>query len=267
MIAESARRAFRAFALAVSTLTVIPVHWSGLSARSRRETAGDRSLGDADLAASRWAYPLVGILAGLLLAALSQGLARLHCPSSIAAFLIVAFWAALSGGLHLDGLADSADGLFVAGGVERRLSVLRDPHLGSFGVVSLVLVLLGKYACLASLAGVRRSIATLAAASIGRSLILVAAGFSHYARPEGTGRILVDATRPREAIGAIGLALVLGGALGRRAGVAAAIVALGCCGVLTTLAGKRLRGVTGDILGAAVELGELSVLLVWGIFS
>ena len=221
-------------------------------------------LPEADLAAARFAFPAVGLLLGLALACLNALLLRLGAPTMLAAFLLVAAGAIVSGGLHLDGLADTADGLFLGGDVTRRLEVMRDPHAGSFGVIALVLVLLGKFAALASLGGHTRTLAILAAVAISRALILVSAGLAPYARPEGTGRILIGATTRDDTTWSALLVVVLGLFLGRAPGLLAAVAALGLAWGLTQLARQRLGGVTGDILGALVELGELVVLVVLG---
>lgn len=248
-------RAGRAIRLALAFLTIVPL--------APPAGAGDQDESEleADLAASRFAYPLVGLLLGLLLAALSSGLDRLGAGPGVAAFALVVAGVALTGGLHLDGLADSFDGLFLWGGPERRLAVMRDPHVGSFGVSALVLVLLGKYVALESLPGPERSLSLLAAAATSRSLLLVSAGLANYARAEGTGGILIRATTRRDALfgalAALGLALTAG-----PAGLGAGIAALALAAGWTRLAIARIGGITGDTLGALVELSELLVLMV-----
>jgi len=243
------RRGLRALRLALAFLTVVPV------------PLRDDEFAPASLADARLAYPIVGALIGLALAGLSEGLRRAGAFPGVAAFLLVAAGSALSGGLHLDGLADTADGLFLWGDADRRLAVMRDPRVGSFGVAALVLVLLGKFAALGALAGPARSLAILGAATIGRSLVLVSAGLAPYARPDGTGRIVVDATRPRDALGAAVVAVAVGLGVAGRPGLIAAVLALGTALALTRLASRKLGGVTGDTLGALIELGELIVLL------
>ena len=240
----------RAVGLAFSFLTIVPVRFR------------EGTVTPADLAASRWAYPAVGAVIGLALAALSGLLDRWGASASVAAFLLVAAWAAIAGGLHLDGLADTADGLFLSGGAERRLAVMRDPRVGSFGVVALVLVILGKYAALTSLGGKHRALALLGAAVVSRTLILVSAGSASSARREGTGRPLIEATTRRDAQVAALLVLVLGMAFGRNPGLAAGAAALGLAWGLNRLAARRIGGVTGDILGALVELSELLFLVI-----
>lgn len=250
MLKERVTRFARAGKLALAFLTTVPVR------------AGGEPISDADLAASRFAYPVVGGAIGLALAVLSWGLGRAAVAPGVAAFLLVATGVALTGGLHLDGLADTADGLFLWGDPARRLSVMRDPRVGSFGVSAVVLIILGKYAVLSALAGPQRGWAVLGAAVVSRSLVLVSAGQAVYARAAGTGRILVDATTLRDGIGAALVALAAAWAMSGLPGFLAAFLAIGLACLLTRVAARRLGGVTGDTLGALVETGELLFLLV-----
>ena len=240
----------RPLRLAIAFLTVVPVR------------VGVGELRDDDLARSRFAYPVVGALIGLALAALSAACAGAAVRPLPASFLLLAAGVAITGGLHLDGLADTADGLFLGGDAARRLAAMRDPHLGSFGAAAVVLVALGKFAALATLGGTHRTLGLLSTAIVGRCAVLVAAGTAAYARPEGTGRTLVEATTSRDASLAAALALACGYGVGRLAGLVAAAVAIATALGLARLASRRLGGITGDILGAVVELGELAYLLV-----
>ena len=247
-----AERAITAIALAFAFLTIVPTRPLTLKAS------------DDDVQAARFAFPLVGLALGLVMALVSGMLHRAGIAPGVAAFLLVAALAALTGVLHLDGLADTADGLFVGGDSARRLDVMRDPRIGSFGVAALVLCLLGKHTALASLPAAARGTALFGAIAVSRSLILVAAGRARYARAEGTGRLLVDATTPQEALAAGALALLLASLTGYVAGLVAGLVALGGTLALTAFAKGRVGGITGDILGAVVELGELGYLIVLG---
>jgi adenosylcobinamide-GDP ribazoletransferase len=242
-------RAGRAFRLALAFLTVWPVRF------------GEGEVGEADLAASRFAYPVVGGLIGLAGLALAAGLARLGAAPGPSAFVMVAALAVVTGGLHLDGLADTFDGLFLHGGPGRRLAVMKDPHVGSFGVVAIGLALLGKFAALGALSGPARGPAVLGAAVASRTAVLVLAGSARYARPEGTGRFLIDATRPGEAVGASGLILAVAAALAGWPGLVGGGLVVALSWGLARIATARLGGVTGDLCGAAVELAELGYLL------
>jgi adenosylcobinamide-GDP ribazoletransferase len=227
----------------------------------------DDEVNEADVAASRYAFPVVGLAIGLLLAALSLALSYARTAPLLSTFLLVAAWAALTGGLHLDGLADSGDGLFLWGDAGRRLAVMRDPRVGSFGLLAVVLVVLGKFAALSTLLGRRRALAVLGAAAVSRTLILVAAGLAPYARREGTGRTIVEATTVVDSLWSVVAALAFGALFAGEVGLLASIAALLVSWGLSHLATQRLGGVTGDILGAIVELGELAYLVILGLFA
>jgi adenosylcobinamide-GDP ribazoletransferase len=210
---------------------------------------------------------VVGLAIGFVLALLSTLLSSGRANPLLASFLLVAAWAALSGGLHLDGLADTSDGLFLWGDAERRLSVMRDPHVGSFGLLAIVLVVLGKFAALSPLTGSVRAKALLGAAAVSRTLILVAAGLAPYARRDGTGRTTVEATTVIDALWSVVAALALGALLASEFGLLASALALLVTWGLTHLATQKLGGITGDVLGAVVELGELAYLVTLGLFA
>lgn len=246
-------RGLRAIRLALAFLTVIPQRGAAFEPL------------ESDLAASRFAYPLIGLGLGLALAAASAALQWMGVDPGLSAFLLVATLAVVSGGLHLDGLADTFDGLFLWGGADRRLAVMRDPHLGSHGVAAIVLVLLGKHAALGQLGGRDRAVALLGAVAVARTLILVAAGSAGYARPQGTGRHLVEATTRRDALGASLLVLAFSALLAGWAGLFAGMSVLLLARILSRLASTRLGGITGDTLGALVELGELTFLVVFSL--
>jgi adenosylcobinamide-GDP ribazoletransferase len=217
----------------------------------------DWSVGDSGRA-SLW-YPLVGLVIGALTWLTWKG-SMLFFPPLVAGILTLVAWVALTGGLHLDGLADCCDGLFASVSMERRLEIMKDPHLGAFGVIGLILVLLFKGATLAMLTPAT-SFGILLAASLARWCILPA-GLLPLARPGGMGAdfslglrrsfIYVGGMLP------VSLALVLGtrGILSLLAGLAAAALVL-------WLAKSRIGGVTGDVFGMVVEVVETVALLVF----
>lgn len=217
----------------------------------------DWSAGDSGRAAV-W-YPLVGLVIGAL-TWLSWKASVLLFPSLVAGILTLVVWVALTGGLHLDGLADCCDGLFVSAGSERRLEIMKDPHIGTFGVVGLILVLFLKAAALTSLTSVT-SFGLLLAASLARWCILPA-GLLPLARPSGMGADFAAGFRRSFIIwgGVIPLAIAISlgvrGALSITAGTGA--MALGLW-----LAKSRIGGVTGDVFGMLVEIVETVVLLAF----
>jgi len=217
----------------------------------------DWSVGDSGRA-SVW-YPLVGLVIGALTWLVWKG-AMLLFPSLVAGVISLLAWVALTGGLHLDGLADCCDGLLASTSVERRLEIMKDSRLGAFGGISLILVLLLKGTTLAVLTPAT-SFGILLAASLARWCILPA-GLLPLARLSGMGAdFSAGLQRSFIYVGAVlpmGLALVLGmrGIISLLAGLAAAALVL-------WLAKSRISGVTGDVFGMVVEVVETAVLLVF----
>jgi adenosylcobinamide-GDP ribazoletransferase len=232
-------------ALALSFLTAIPVRIS-------------RTLQPGDLGRAGAWFPLVGLLLGGLLAAARLGLAQVF-PDPLAALLVVALWAGLTGFLHLDGLADCCDGLLASTSVERRLEILRDPRLGTFGGTGLVLQLLLKISLVSALSPEHLHWALLFAPVLARWLILLVAS-QPMARPGGMGAdFALGLSRP-VVIGAALLPLAFLAVDWPRTLIAAALAHLVYLAVIR-LARARIGGVTGDVIGLAVELGEVAVLL------
>ncbi|HAJ37358.1 MAG TPA: adenosylcobinamide-GDP ribazoletransferase [Chloroflexi bacterium] len=208
---------------------------------------------DALRRAGVW-FPVVGLLIGALLAGAAWGLGWLF-PPAVTAVLVVALWAALTGALHLDGLADCGDGLLPPVRRERRLEIMRDPRVGAFGVTVLVLTLLLKAAALASLTATWPA---LLLAPIWARWLILAAARQPSARPEGMGASLGPVLdTPRLAFAALLPLVLTGGVSVWHAPVLAAAggAVLAALGVLW-LAQRRLGGVTGDVFGAVVEVSE-----------
>ena len=227
---------------------------------------GARSTIDArDIAASRWAFPVVGALVVLVLATLDSGLQVLHAGPFAAAFVITLGWVAITGALHLDGLADSADGLCHGRDAAARLAIMDDPHVGAFGVAAVALAVVGKFALLAELHDPMRARAVFGAVVLSRTAVLVTAGWSRYARPRGAALWLLEATTRRDAnIAVIIFCVVACGVFGVR-GLAVAGVCLACVIGVARASRRRLGGVTGDVLGATIEVVELAVLGLAGL--
>ena len=201
-------------------------------------------------------YPLVGLVIGAVLAVASIVL-RLIIPNLVAASLVVGLWAVITGALHLDGFADACDGLFATSTRERRLEILRDVHLGAFGAVGLILLLITKVTAVASL----QTFAPLLLAPIlGRWAMVYGAAYPP-ARQEGMAVMFRAGLTRRELLIATALAAVsaaIFGWLGLAAFVGAFLVAT----VIARLALTRLGGLTGDIYGMICESVEVTTLLI-----
>jgi adenosylcobinamide-GDP ribazoletransferase len=213
----------------------------------------------ASVIAGAPAFPFVGAALGALVGATAALGGRVE-PRLVAGALAVGVEALLTGALHLDGLADSADGL---GGSEREhaLEIMRDHAIGAYGASALVLDLLLKAAALAAL---RHPLpATIAALALSRAVALPLAAALPYARPTpGTGLVFGEGMRWPRAIAAMLIAAAIAVlAVGTRAlALIAAAAVIGAA--VGLLARRRLGGITGDTLGAAIELTATTCLLV-----
>lgn len=215
-----------------------------------------------DWAHSRAWYGLVGALLGGVLALAAWLLGRWLPPWALAGVLVL-LWGGLSRFLHYDGVADTADALVHTTSREQALAIMKDTRLGSFGVCAVVCLMLIKFGTLASLSGPRLLAALLIAPALARALAAALAGLLPPARPGvGLGASLAQGGElwPDLAAGASALALALlaGGMAGAGAALAVLLLGLG----LSWWYLRRLGGITGDTLGAALEAAEAMALLV-----
>ena len=235
------------FFTALGFLTTIPSPY--------HDPSGIEELGKAAV----W-FPLVGALIGELVALIYLGLSRFF-PITVSAVVSVAAWVYLTGGLHLDGLADSLDGLLNSSSPERRLEIMKDPRLGAFGALGLILVIIFKISILTALPVYFTLVAIPLAASTARGLLLWGAR-QPMARPGGLGA----AFRPElgwmgwmiSAVVPLGLAVLCGWR-----GLAALIIGCVCAAAIIRLARIRLGGLTGDVFGLIVESVEAVILLAF----
>jgi adenosylcobinamide-GDP ribazoletransferase len=235
------------FLAALGFLTTIP--------GPTRAAQGIEELGKAAV----W-FPLVGALIGGLTALIQIGLSRIF-PYQISAILSVGAWVFLTGGLHLDGLADSFDGLLNSSTSERRLEIMKDPRLGTFGAVGLILTIAIKISALSALPVNSSWLVLPLAASTARWLILWSA-YQPAARPGGIGAVFKEGIKAPDIFIAAIVPLILTILCGWR-GLVALLVGGACALGIFRLARIRLGGVTGDILGFMVETVEAAILLVF----
>ena len=210
-------------------------------------------------------YPLVGLLFGAILWAFNWLL--LGTPLLLHAALLLTVWVLLSGALHLDGLADSADAwLGGFGDRERTLTIMKDPRSGPIAVVTLVLVLLLKFAALLALIDQQQAVVLIIVPLIGRSAMLGLFLTTPYVRAGGLGQALADHL-PRLAgtrvlaVSAL-VCVLIAGLSGVLAVVLAALVFVWLRQVML----RRLGGTTGDTAGALLELLEMVLLVGLALF-
>jgi adenosylcobinamide-GDP ribazoletransferase len=217
---------------------------------------------NGDIACASWAMPVVGALVGAFGALVYWMAVRLGLPPLVAAALAVAAGMVATGCLHEDGLADTADGV---GGIdrERRLEIMRDSRLGTYGACALMMSLLLRWGALASIAGAGAvALALVAAHAAARAPLPAFMAFVPPARNDGLAA--AAGVPPLAAVVAAGLfgALALVLCLGLLAALVA-LVLLAVVGVLMARASvAAIGGHTGDVLGALEQLNEILILLI-----
>jgi adenosylcobinamide-GDP ribazoletransferase len=247
---------------ALGLFTIIPVRIT--SAVGRPEAA--RAVCWLPAIGALVSAPGAGVM--LAVAAGGHGTAR----RLLAAALAVSMLVVLTGGLHADGLADTADGLGSRRPAAQALAIMRRSDIGAFGVTALVLVLLVQVTALAVVQpGLAAAAALVAAAVTGRVGVLLATGpGSPAARPDGFGALVAAATTARARVTQVALLLAAVGAGGAALGgeplawrgVIAVLAGLLAADLLRRAARRRLGGLTGDVFGALIEVSTATVLLV-----
>ncbi|MGW5732135.1 MULTISPECIES: adenosylcobinamide-GDP ribazoletransferase [Streptomyces] len=244
---------------AFGTLTALPV----------RLTKWDRDAARAGMLCA----PLAGLVVGLCAAALGSALLALGAGPLLAATATAAVPAALTRGLHLDGLADTADGLGSAKPAEQALQIMKQSDAGPFGVITLLFVLLAQVAVLFQLyetSWTRGALAAAVSAAAARlALTLAARGGVPAARPEGLGAAVAGTVPRPAALLAAGLVTALAalaatpfGAYGAVRCAAAVVLALCTAELLLRHCVRRFGGITGDVFGALAETAATTALVV-----
>lgn len=240
------RRPWRPLLIAVTFLTRVPVPPLG-------------RIGERETGASLVAYPVVGLLLGavlLIVAAMTQPL-----PALLQASLIVGAWVALTGALHIDGLADTTDAwIGGAGSRERTLEIMKDPACGPVGVAAVVVMLLVKTAAVAALLETAWLAVPLAVV-LGRCAVVALFVTTPYVRAGGLGAALAEYAPRKPA--AVVAALVAAGAVALAGWPGAGGFALAAAALIAVqhASARRLGGTTGDVAGASVEITETAALL------
>jgi len=236
----------RHFLGAFSFLTIIPVHVE-LDNKPGRIFAY---------------FPLVGLVIGMVLV----GIKLIPVRDGLSSLLVLVAWVAMTGGLHLDGFADSCDGLFATADVEHRLEIMKDPRVGTWGVVGLVLLLLGKFV----LIGEVDTWLLVLAPVLGRTAMPMAAFALPYARKEGVGGYFREGLGISQVAAAGIICMIIVGLVAWRLGWETTIIIVVVPAVVFVCgywaAGRLGGGITGDVYGALCEITELISLGVLSAF-
>ena len=205
-----------------------------------------------------WAWPLVGLIVGALAAGMGWVAVAVGLPVGVASALVLATGAMATGALHEDGLADTADGLFGGWTRDRRLEIMKDSHIGSYGTLALLLVSLAAWSALGILLNAGAYGAIVAAAVLSRAPMAMMMAVMPQARSGGLSH---SVGRPPvwAAACAAAVAMILAAPVGLLMG-AMALAAASAAGAVALLAQARIGGQTGDILGASQQMANLAAL-------
>ncbi|MBI4024020.1 MAG: adenosylcobinamide-GDP ribazoletransferase [Verrucomicrobia bacterium] len=239
----------RSFIAAIQFLTVLP-----LPARFQS--------GEEELRRSVVFFPVVGLLIGLAAVALDRGISLL-LPPLPASVIVVMSLLAVSGGLHIDGLADTADGFLSARPRERILEIMKDSRTGPMGVMAIVCVVCLKISLLASLSDIPRQSAVFLMPLAGRCALVAGAVALPYARADGgLGAVFGRDRSWFESAWAIAALAVVACALTGVRGLVTTGICAGMIGIVSLWSRQKIGGFTGDTLGATCEITEMAPALV-----
>ena len=204
--------------------------------------------------------PIVGIIFGCLIGGLHMLLQFLHIENQISAFFIIIFYIFLTGGLHLDGVADTCDGIFSHRSKERILEIMKDSRIGTFGVVSLIVLLLGDWLFLSK----SSVFVIILFPVIGRWIALWTCRMSTYAREEGFGnQFIIEAKKTKSLIVFIIFTVLIcvGSIMFHQLEVIVALIITYMIMVsVTKRINRKLDGITGDVIGFSIEFSQLCFL-------
>jgi len=230
--------------VALQFLTQIPVHFKKYP---ESKTA----------AGSLIFYPLIGGLIGLALVAIGFFLADL--PELFSAAILLVFWVAITGALHIDGLADSCDAWIGGqGSAARTLEIMKDPCSGPIAVVTVLCTLLLKFSAMVAVLEVQAYWMLMLAPLVARSMLPILLLLTPYVRAGGIGAVLVSHAPRTQVYCGCGLALIFAYLLGNGSIIIMAAVSLYCLRMMMI---KRINGITGDTAGASIEIVEAVVLV------
>lgn len=239
------------FLTALQFLTIIPIPWR-------------RAVSPEELGRSVGYFPIIGLIIGLILAGLNW-LFSLILPPMVANALLIVSLVVMSGALHLDGFADTCDGLAGHKTLEERWQIMQDSRVGGFGVIGVVLILLVKYVSLNSLPQPLLMMTLVLMPVVSRWAMVYAIFAYPYAKPSGLGTIFKQETRwPRFTLATVSTFIVAVAVIPpfRLTGLAVMFGVWLVTVVIVAYFKSKFAGLTGDTYGAINELAEVSVLLI-----
>lgn len=239
----------RSFLAAVQFLTICPL--------PKTWCPGEKTLARS----ARW-FPVVGLLIGVTVSALDYMLGHIF-PELLTSVFVVVFLMTVSGGLHIDGLADTADGFFSSRPKERVLEIMKDSRTGPMGVAAVMCVVSLKIAAVSSVPASARWWTLMMIPLAGRCALVTNLSVLPYARPEGgLGSVFHKNRSKLQAAWALAVLVVVGWYAGEWLGLLAGVLSFVASLLFALHVYRKIDGLTGDTLGAVCEFVELVPALV-----
>jgi adenosylcobinamide-GDP ribazoletransferase len=236
------------FLLAFQFLTILPI---------RIKEAPASKLARAPLY-----FPLIGFFLGAMLVWINSIMSLFNFPQLSADIILVITLAAITGGIHLDGLADTADAFLSGKSREEMLMIMRDPHIGTMGVLSMTSVLLLKISLLLAMPASLKAASLLLMCVLSRWSLVLSMFLFPYARSNGKARVFIEGMNAKIFIISTVIACLLGFLTWQMRGLLVMAVVCAVVFLLGRFILRRIGGITGDTLGAVNELAEVAVLCV-----
>lgn len=234
------------FLITIQFLTILPINIKG-------------RVEEEDYGKSLIYFPIVGLLLGLFLAGIAYISSSL--PPMVKGIVILASWIVVTGGIHLDGFADTCDGFYGRRPKEEILKIMRDSRIGTMGALGIAMLLLFKFAALSSIRQEDLWKTLIVAAVFARWSQVFACSMARYAREEGKAKYFVKYAKKRDAfIGAL-FTLVLSWFLMGMKGIILFVILSAVIFLFIRYSKRKIGGITGDTIGATNEIAETSALL------
>ncbi len=239
------------FLLALQFLTIVPVEVNNL----KKE----------DMSRSLIFFPITGAILGVVLVVLEKALFGLGFPDFALSAILVVSLIILTAGLHLDGLSDAADAFLSGKAREKKLEIMRDPHVGAMGILAILCVVLLKISLLMSFGILMKPMVLFLMCILSRYSLVLAVFLFPYARQEGKAKAFFEGINGKIFAAATAIALFLVIFAWNIKGLLVFLLICAFTYVMGKFITKRIGGMTGDTLGAILELNEVFVLI--GCFS
>lgn len=207
-------------------------------------------------------FPLVGLCLGLILWGVNNVLSALSFQPFSITIIVVVLLIFLTGGIHVDGLADCCDGFLSGKNKEDTLKIMRDPHIGVMGVLGIISIVLLKISFFYSLGTILKGRALLLMCALSRWALVLSIFLFPYAREQGKAKIFFEDINSKVFLSASLITLIIAGAILKWAALTIIFLVVIFTLIINLLVKRRLGGLTGDSLGAVCELNEVIILFL-----